>query len=126
MTMISLRGVHKTYRHGGNDVHALRGADLEVPAGQMLALTGSGELAAVPLDPVVMQVLHSDARAPLPVVWEPTLEAQARNRLALLGVTTAQVVTFATYSLSIAALLALPVAGALWWRRRARLAHAGA
>jgi putative ABC transport system ATP-binding protein len=40
MSMISLRGVHKTYRHGGADVHALRGADLEVEAGQMLALTG--------------------------------------------------------------------------------------
>ncbi|MCC7361258.1 MAG: carboxypeptidase regulatory-like domain-containing protein, partial [Anaerolineales bacterium] len=95
-------------------------------AGEMLALTASGALAAAPLDPAVMQALHPSARAPLPAVWEPNLAAQVRDRLALLGVTTAQVVTFATYSLSIAALVTLPVAGAMWWRRRARLAHPSA
>ncbi|MGH3348170.1 MAG: ABC transporter ATP-binding protein [Nocardioides sp.] len=40
MNMITLRDVHKTYRHGGADVHALRGADLDVHGSQMLALTG--------------------------------------------------------------------------------------
>ncbi|MCC6187406.1 MAG: carboxypeptidase regulatory-like domain-containing protein, partial [Anaerolineales bacterium] len=109
---------------------AYRAADparrVYLAAGQMLALTASGELAAVPLDPVVMQALHPGARAPLPAIWEPNLEAQVRDRLALLGVTTAQVVTFATYSLSIAALATLPVAGAIWWRRRAHPAHQGA
>ena len=32
--------LHKTYRQGGADVHALRGVDLDVAAGQLLALTG--------------------------------------------------------------------------------------
>jgi len=38
--MIRVRDVHKTYRRGGADVHALRGVDLNVAAGQVLALTG--------------------------------------------------------------------------------------
>ncbi len=38
--MIRVRDLHKTYRRGGADVHALRGVDLDVEAGQVLALTG--------------------------------------------------------------------------------------
>jgi putative ABC transport system ATP-binding protein len=38
--VIELRGVHKTYRLGGHIVPALRGVDLAVQPGEMLALTG--------------------------------------------------------------------------------------
>ena len=38
--VLQLRGVHKTYRLGQHVVHALRGVELSVPAGEMLALTG--------------------------------------------------------------------------------------
>ena len=38
--LISVRDLHKTYRHGGADVHALRGVSLDVEAGQVVALTG--------------------------------------------------------------------------------------
>ncbi|HEX6246305.1 MAG TPA: ABC transporter ATP-binding protein [Nocardioidaceae bacterium] len=37
---IRVEGVHKTYGHGPNAVHALRGVDLVVPAGGLVALTG--------------------------------------------------------------------------------------
>jgi putative ABC transport system ATP-binding protein len=37
---ISLSGVHKTYGQGTNAVHALRGLDLVVPGGRLVALTG--------------------------------------------------------------------------------------
>jgi putative ABC transport system ATP-binding protein len=37
---ILLEGVHKTYGQGGTAVHALRGVDLVVPAGSLVALTG--------------------------------------------------------------------------------------
>ncbi|MBL0147527.1 MAG: ABC transporter ATP-binding protein [Ideonella sp.] len=38
--MLCLRGVHKTYRLGEHIVPALRGVDLDLQAGEMLALTG--------------------------------------------------------------------------------------
>ncbi len=60
MTMISLRGVHKTYRHGGNDVHALRGADLAVPAGQMLALTGRSGSGKTTIMNLIAGLLRAD------------------------------------------------------------------
>ena len=39
-SVLSLRGVHKTYRLGAHVVPALRGIDLDLQAGEMLALTG--------------------------------------------------------------------------------------
>ena len=38
--MIHVRDLHKTYRHGGRDVHALRGLDLDIEAGRLDVLTG--------------------------------------------------------------------------------------
>ena len=38
--VLRLRGVHKAYRLGAHDVHALRGVDLDLWAGELLALTG--------------------------------------------------------------------------------------
>ncbi|WP_084150502.1 ABC transporter ATP-binding protein [Azohydromonas australica] len=38
--VMSLRGIHKTHRLGQHVVHALRGVDLDVFAGEMLALVG--------------------------------------------------------------------------------------
>ena len=38
--MIHVRDVHKSYHHGGRDVHALRGVDLDVAPGQLVVLTG--------------------------------------------------------------------------------------
>ena len=35
--MIVVRDVHRTYHRGGGDVHALRGVDLTVDAGQLVA-----------------------------------------------------------------------------------------
>jgi putative ABC transport system ATP-binding protein len=39
-TVLTLRGVHKTYHLGEHVVPALRGVDLDLQAGEMLALTG--------------------------------------------------------------------------------------
>ena len=38
--VLALRGVHKTYRVGAHVVQALQGVDLQLHAGEMLALTG--------------------------------------------------------------------------------------
>jgi hypothetical protein len=92
---------------------------LVLAGGEMLALPAGGDLVAVPIEAVVVQALRAEALA-LPVVWEPSVGAQVRNRLALVGVTTAQVATLVTYVLAIGALLALPIAGLAWRRRRAQ------
>jgi hypothetical protein len=88
-------------------------------AGSMLALPETGALVAVPLDPAVIAVLSPAASAAPVPVWEPALAAQFRDRLALVGITTAQVLTFATYTLALAALFVVPLLALAWWRRRA-------
>ena len=40
MTSLSLKDIRKTYAQGGNAVYALKDVDLEVRAGEMVALTG--------------------------------------------------------------------------------------
>jgi len=40
MNIVSLKEIRKNYRVGGSQVQALRGVDIEVGAGEMLALTG--------------------------------------------------------------------------------------
>lgn len=94
-------------------------------AGTMLALTPAGALTAVPLDPLVIAALPPIA-APAPV-WAPTLAAQISNRLALGGITVAQVVTFVTYMGVLLALFGVPLVRLSWWlrnrKRIGRLAH---
>ncbi len=38
--MLSVRGLHKSYRDGDRELHVLKGLDLEMPAGQSLAVMG--------------------------------------------------------------------------------------
>ena len=39
-THISIQGVHKVFESGGQEVHALRAIDLEIPRGQFVCLLG--------------------------------------------------------------------------------------
>jgi hypothetical protein len=111
---------------GAADVYRAEapGQRVRLAGGNMLALPPAGKLVAVPLDPIVTTALAPDTAPALSPVWELTPAAQIRNRLALLGVTTAQAATLVTYVLAVLALVALPVAGLAWWRRRARLVQA--
>ena len=38
--VVALRGIHRTYGQGSNQVHALRGIDLEIHEGEMVAVMG--------------------------------------------------------------------------------------
>ena len=40
MFAIEARGLHKTYRQGGDEIRALKGVDLEVGRGEFVAITG--------------------------------------------------------------------------------------
>ncbi|HEX6148759.1 ABC transporter ATP-binding protein [Nocardioides sp.] len=88
--MISLRGVHKTYRHGGADVHALRGADLEVPEGQMLALTGRSGSGKTTIMNLIAGLLSADSGTievdglDVTAAAEPQLIGLRRDRLGVI------------------------------------------
>jgi putative ABC transport system ATP-binding protein len=58
--MIRVRDVHKTYRRGGADVHALRGVDLDVEPGQVLAITGRSGAGKSTLLNVMAGLLRAD------------------------------------------------------------------
>jgi hypothetical protein len=76
----------------------------------------------MPLTPVVFAALEAKQRvAPPDAMWQPGLRAQLRDRLTLLGVGSAQVITFVTYLLGIFSVAAIPVLLiSLFIRRRAR------
>src|SRR6267142_3703684 len=40
-SLVSLQGISRVYRLGRNEVHALRGVDLNIDSGEMVAIMGS-------------------------------------------------------------------------------------
>ena len=58
--MIRVRDLHKTYRRGANEVQALRGVDLDVPAGHIVALTGRSGAGKSTLLNLVAGLLRAD------------------------------------------------------------------
>jgi hypothetical protein len=80
-----------------------------VQAGEMMNLANQGELTPVELNPVVISALHGDKKAGVLDTWEPTLGAQIRDRLARIGVGTAQMVTFITYFIVFMSLVLVPL-----------------
>lgn len=94
------------------------GQPVVVTKSQMVNLLNEGGLEAVPLDPVVMAALEPSRRGDVPLVWQPGLNAQIRDRIARLGVGAAQVVTFVTYFVLILFLILAPLIGIHWWWRK--------
>jgi DNA-binding beta-propeller fold protein YncE len=90
-----------------------------VPAGSMLALNLGG-LAPIPMEAGLLAALRPDGPAPVSAVWEPSVAARARDALARMGINTAQIITFVTYSTVLVALVSLPVVGVIWWGRYTR------
>jgi hypothetical protein len=70
---------------------------ITVHAGEMMAMTKDAGWVAVPIDLVVVAALRSNA-SPLLPQWEPTFNAQVRDRLAQMGIGVAQVATLITYA----------------------------
>lgn len=75
------------------------GQEVSVANGQMAALSEQFAPIAVPFEEAVFLNLNSQVESALPHKWEPSLEAQIRDRLARIGINIAQFVTFVTYSL---------------------------
>jgi len=77
----------------------------------------------VSYDPVVTQAMRLGGESPVALHWQASVGEQFRNRLALIGISVAQVMTFITYSLMIVVTVGIPLLGLyLWGKRRSKRA----
>ncbi len=63
MSLLSVRGLNKTYAVGSNRIHVLRDLDLEVPAGQMLAVVGASGVGKSTLLHILGGLDHAESGA---------------------------------------------------------------
>ncbi len=89
-----------------------------IQAGQMIALDENLQLSVVPFDPVVVKAFRSNIRLSVPTTLQPTIKAQLSNRLALIGIDMAKLITYITYTLILASIILLPVMAAYRWLRQ--------
>ena len=89
--MIALRGIERVFRVGGEEVHALRGVDLDIGAGDYLSImgpSGSGKSTLLNLlagldQPDSGEVLVAGTRKKSEAVWCATDRARAWDNLML-------------------------------------------
>jgi hypothetical protein len=91
-----------------------KGGSILVNAGEMVLLSQGLEPQTVNYDPVVIDALRVDFQVPIVPTWQPSLSAQFRDRMARIGIGTAQIVTFITYVIEVLAILAIPFLGVNW------------
>ena len=87
----------------------------DVHAGEMVAMVEQSRWSAVPIDATTLATLRVSNASPVEPIWESTLEAQLRDRLAQMGIGTAQVITLITYSLVILVFVIVPLLGIIKW-----------
>jgi hypothetical protein len=75
-------------------------------AGQLVSLQN---LRPMPLSPVTVQAVQGDADEPIEPTWQPGFASRLRNRLALLGVGSAQFITYVTYILGALSVVVVPL-----------------
>jgi WD40 repeat protein len=90
---------------------------IAVSGGQMVVLAEDFQPVPVSYDPVVVAALHPEGKLSIALTWQPSLSAQLRDRLAQIGISTAQFMTSITYLMAILTLLALPVLVIHWLLR---------
>lgn len=88
-----------------------------VRAGEMLALTDAMRLVAVPFDPIVVAALSPVPVSPIAPIWETSLEAQIRDRVAQTGIGIAQVMTGITYLIVVLTFTVAPLFIVVYWLR---------
>lgn len=94
--------------------HAGGGAATTVKAGEMIFLSQEKAYLPVQYDPVVVSALRQGGEIPIQPAWQSSLSAQVRDRLARIGIGTAQAMTFITYFMEILALLGMVVLAVKW------------
>ncbi|MBT7601601.1 MAG: carboxypeptidase regulatory-like domain-containing protein [Anaerolineae bacterium] len=104
-------------------VHQLgHGKTVKIQDGQMVVIIKDELPVPALLNPVVFSALHENEAIPVSPTWESTLKAQLRDRVALIGIGTAQVVTFILYGLILVSIVAFPLVGVyLKLKRRCKI-----
>ncbi len=90
------------------------GKPIVIQAGEMAHLSQEQEPLPVSYDPVVVGALRAKGESPVQPLWQPSLSAQVRDRLAKIGIGTAQLVTFITYFIEVLALMAFVLSAVNW------------
>ena len=85
-----------------------------VQAGEMAYLSSNHKPQPSSYDPIVVRALRTDESPAVNPVWQPSLSAQFRDRLARAGIGTAQFMTFITYVMALLILCILPVVTVKW------------
>ena len=80
-----------------------------VQAGEMVYLSSNHQPQPSSYDPIVVHALRTDESPAVNPVWQPSLSAQIRDRLAQAGIGTAQIMTFITYLLALLILCIFPI-----------------
>jgi hypothetical protein len=91
---------------------------LTVRAAEMVAMIEQSRWSAVPIDATAIATLQPENASPIEPIWEATLEAQVRDRLAQMGIGTAQIITLITYSLVILVFVIAPLMVIMQWLSR--------
>jgi hypothetical protein len=95
-------------------IQTVNGSEVPVRSGEMVALAEGAVVYPVPYDAAVFAVLNPAADAPISVIWEPSLKAQIQNRLAQIGISAAQLITFVTYLIVLVVLVVIVGRGIYW------------
>jgi hypothetical protein len=90
---------------------------VEVDSGEMVALSTSSRLIPIPIDPVIDAGFHSDSELLISPVWEQNLGEQIKSKLASVGTSLIQIITFITYIIALLLLVLLPIWALISWRR---------
>ena len=80
----------------------------------MVFLVEGESIHPVSYDAAVFAGLNPVIDAPISVNWAPSLKAQFQNRLAKIGINAAQLITFVTYLIVFAVLVAFLGRGIYW------------
>lgn len=96
---------------GEATLNTIDGQEIPLSGTQMTALSDLFTPFPVPYDETIPPILHLDRQSPLQNKWEPTLEAQIRDRLAQVGITIVQFVTFVTYMLVLIVIVSTLIGG---------------
>jgi hypothetical protein len=90
------------------------GEAIPIRAGEMSFLSQEQDPMAIAYDPVIVDALNLDGKVPIQPAWQMSLNAIVRDRLARIGIGTAQTVTFITYLIEILAILVMLLLGINW------------